>query len=158
MGECDFCDIFEEWKKNKLDPLDKRRWITEGDGWFSILALEFLSEGHTLVILKKHRKDVTYLEEQDLKCLLEALIKVPKAMKNALTEVDKVYVASFCENGISPTEHMHFHLIPRYKGSENKGYNIFCQRERKLIEISPQQISRISTKIRKELEKIEIAP
>lgn len=153
MGECDFCDILKEKKEKRLDSLDKRRWIAEGDGWYSILALEFLSKGHTLIVLKEHRKDITDLNEEHLKCLNEGLYKIAEAIKRALTEVEKIYVASLCENGRSPTEHMHFHLIPRYKNSERKGYEIFSQRESKLTEMSPQQISRLAAKIRKALEK-----
>jgi len=76
--------------------------------------------GHVLVILKKHISDITdeNLKTDELNKIISYVSKTAKALKDLKNElrepVERVYIASLCDG----VEHLHFHLIPRYKFTE----------------------------------------
>lgn len=75
-------------------------------------------KGHTLVIPKKQIRDIFELEGEDAKDLMEAIVKVSNAVKEA-TGAKGVNIIS--NNGSEAGQevfHLHFHVIPRFKREE----------------------------------------
>lgn len=118
MVKCVFCD-YQSLKK--LPGTEVRRDVHEDENCLCVLDMEPWSPGHTLVILKEHRKDITAASQEEMCSIVPALMRCCNQMKKQLDDVEKVYVASICEDGKSPTEHLHFHLIPRYKRDKRRG-------------------------------------
>lgn len=114
MGECIFCKI----AKGEI-PLGKDK-IHENDNFISFLDINPLSEGHCLVIPKKHFKNILDfpsslgLELSDiLKESIFILVKKTKAtgfniLQNNFKDAGQII------------EHLHFHIIPRKKGDNLK--------------------------------------
>ena len=82
------------------------------------LALAFLdinptSSGHTLIIPKKHFKD---MDDIDIDTL-NHIFKVAKKLKKVLEEKLKCDGISLCQNNgcVQDVKHFHLHLIPKYK-------------------------------------------
>ena len=101
---CAFCEI------------DPQRIIYEGQHCFAVRDLFPVSEGHSLIISKRHIGSFfeTSAEEQ------AALIK---AMGRVKADIDKQFSPETYNVGINDgpeagqtIPHLHIHLIPRYKG------------------------------------------
>lgn len=114
-GDCTFCR--EEKIKHELrDGTPCERGIYEDESTFAILSPEQYTAGHTLLILKGHKEDITDdLSEPDLSAFMIAVHKVAVRLKE-LAQNDRgeypenIYVCILCD-GI---KHLHAHLIPRY--------------------------------------------
>ena len=108
MADCVFCKIV----KGEL-PSDK---VYEDQDTVAFLDINPTREGHTLVIPKKHFVNMEDISEEDLQKVIVVVKKIGKALKEGLG----VESYNICENNdpaagqIIP--HVHFHLIPRYKG------------------------------------------
>ncbi|MBA7629211.1 hypothetical protein ES703_36709 [subsurface metagenome] len=94
-----------------------RRGIFEDEYCVATLAPEQYTRGHTLLILKNHRTDVTDTDitGEELSGFINALTKLARHLKDRLGNQDsrrpeRIYVCCLCD-GI---EHLHAHLIPRY--------------------------------------------
>jgi len=131
---CKFCNIpIDEYKNNRNLPWEHQEWINEmqkklpkkqdppideidcdrsiiEDGsCFAILPAKSYTPGHAIVVLKRHRSDITDVEPDELKSMCETIIKCAKAIKETDKSIERVYVACLCED----VEHFHLHLIPR---------------------------------------------
>lgn len=103
--------------------------------------------GHTLMVSKEHYSDITKLnlEDPSTNKILKAVVYWAKRLKEVLLAEDehaKVYVMTICEHwdpaelrpGQKTTEHLHFHLLPRYKEMRTKelaGEKLLSRREDK---------------------------
>jgi len=79
--------------------------------------------GHTLVISTIHYSDISQMNPTRCLDFFEGLIDVSRLLKKKLRlgKFGKVYVMSMCEHWNDKeigskfhTEHLHFHLLPRY--------------------------------------------
>jgi len=107
MEECIFCKIV-----NNEIPVYK---IYEDDSVFAFLDNHPISKGHTLVIPKKHAKDIFELDEETLKKISSASKKIAQKMKDSLG-ADGVNL--FNSSGVFAEQtvfHFHLHVIPRRK-------------------------------------------
>lgn len=121
---CPFCN-----KKNIMNKLpdgtDCIRWIYEDDTSFAVLTIEPCTHGHTLVIFKDHKSDITdQVDEGDFNKFSNAIRKVSESLKkNAKNHCgknpEKIYVG-ILSDGI---EHLHAHVIPRYPFTERDKAN-----------------------------------
>ncbi|MBL7051473.1 MAG: HIT family protein [Nanoarchaeota archaeon] len=105
-NECIFCKIIKgDIPSNK---------IYEDDYAFAFLDINPSTEGHTLVIPKKHYKNISDIPTEDLSKFMKSLQKVAKGLLkfgNGLNILQN--------NGETAGQivfHMHFHLIPRREG------------------------------------------
>lgn len=90
--------------------------------------------GHTLLILKGHKEDITDdLSEPDLSAFISAVHKIAVRLKK-LAQNDEgeypenIYVCILCDG----EKHLHAHLIPRYPFTEQdkaKYKTIFTKRD-----------------------------
>lgn len=124
---CAFCN----WEEMKAQ--HRHRWLDENEDYFVILAKEPKIMGHTLVVSKKHYSDITELDlkHPSTNNILRAVVCWTKRLKQELLTDDKhakVYVMTICEHweqselhpNQKATEHLHFHLLPRYKEMRTK--------------------------------------
>lgn len=72
-------------------------------------------EGHVIVIIKPHYSDVSFLPKELGGRVMNMLITVTNALKEALN-ANKVYWVTMCDEG---TTQLHFQLIPNYKGMQH---------------------------------------
>ncbi|GCE09556.1 HIT family protein [Dictyobacter aurantiacus] len=68
--------------------------------------------GHTIVIYKPHREDISELSDEEVKSLFQRCLQVIKVLKIAL-HAEKVYLNTMCDGSIN---HVHIQLFPRYAG------------------------------------------
>jgi len=111
---CLFCDIVN----NKL-PAHK---IYEDEFTLAFLDITPVNPGHTLVILKKHVKNIEEASEEDLCHLIKTVKKVGNAIKTGLNvsgynvQINNDPVAG------QVIPHIHFHVIPRKEGDGHAGW------------------------------------
>lgn len=116
MDSCIFCKIV-----NKEIPSFK---IYEDDDILAFLDIAPVSAGHTLVITKKHYKNLEDIPKKELSDLIVVVKKIGKSIKdNLLVEGYNVSENNDPVAGqIIP--HIHFHVIPRKK---NDGFELWKQ-------------------------------
>lgn len=130
---CKFCRMTRDLKSFKKGK-GRKRWITDNEFFFVILALYPKVTGHTLVISKRHAKDITELNSDEAKSLGSTLVRMSKLLKDSLN-AGKIYGMTMCEHWKpqeidstwkegqkepDTTEHFHFHLLPRYEDMRTK--------------------------------------
>jgi len=138
QASCPFCKV--DALLGMLPPTDGgenipcRRGIYEDPYCIATLAAESYATGHTLVILRQHRRDIadTCITEEEKKGFIEAIHKVATHLKATLGEIykppERIYVGILCDG----VEHLHAHLIPRYefsKDDEEIYRQLFWQRD-----------------------------
>lgn len=105
MEECLFCKII-----NNEIPSHK---IYEDDLVLAFLDINPMSKGHTLVIPKKHFKDIFEIEEQYLERIMSVTKKIAAKMKESLG-VDGINL--YHASGVHAEQsvfHFHLHIVPR---------------------------------------------
>lgn len=108
MAECIFCKI-----ANGEIPSFK---VYEDDRVLAFEDINPISEGHTLVIPKRHAENLWEMPEEDLSAVHLASKKIARAMREALKPSG---VAALQLNGKGANQvvmHYHLHLIPRLPG------------------------------------------
>jgi len=108
MDECIFCKII----KGEL-PCSK---VFEDEKFFAFLDIGPVNKGHTLVIPKKHYKNLFDMPEEELKGYMEAIQKVSKAVMKGV-DADGVNINMNNESAAGQVVmHAHVHIIPRFNG------------------------------------------
>ena len=98
---CIFCDIASAKESSYK--------ILENDKFIVILDAFPITEGHTLVIPKSHKKDVLELTRQETADLFTLARDIAGVLVKQL-EADSVNIAT----APSVVPHFHLHIIPRY--------------------------------------------
>ena len=139
-NDCKFCNADGKADKEKLKnelpgsiPC-KTDIYDDNEYCFAILCPEQYTIGHTLLLLEKHRTDITdNIPLEELVGFITAIHKVAKHLK-AVAEnqqgnhPERIYVGILCD-GI---EHLHAHLIPRYpfsKDDKQTYIDLFSERD-----------------------------
>lgn len=84
--------------------------VYEDEFFKVVLDLYPRMKGHTIVIYKPHREDLSFLSEDESACVFRMCVKVVKAIKKSLS-AKKVYLNTMCDG---ESNHLHFQLLPRY--------------------------------------------
>ncbi len=101
--------------------------IYEDEHVKAFLDIQPLSNGHTLIIPKKHFENLYDMDSENLKCIELASQKVAKLLKETL---DCQGITRFQNNEYGQeVKHYHMHLIPRYK---NKMFKVQVDGKEKL--------------------------
>ena len=109
MEDCIFCKII----KGEIPSFK----VYEDDKVLAFEDINPISEGHTLVIPKRHAQDLWEIEWGDLTAVHLASKKIIQAIKDTLNPSG---VACLQLNGRGANQvvmHYHFHLIPRHEGT-----------------------------------------
>lgn len=106
--DCIFCKII-----NGEIPCYK---VYEDEFVLAFLDINPDSDGHTLVIPKKHVKDLDEIDIDLLKHVMESVKKIKKLLESKL-DMDGITLIQ--NNGdIQEVKHFHIHLKPYYKGNK----------------------------------------
>jgi histidine triad (HIT) family protein len=110
MNDCIFCKIV----KGEI-PCFK---VYEDDRVLAFEDINPISEGHTLIIPKRHAENLWDITGEDLTAVQLAAKKIINALKDALKPTG---VAALQLNGKGASQvvmHYHLHLIPRLSGTQ----------------------------------------
>jgi len=88
--------------------------VYEDDEFIAFLDLTQTTLGHTLVIPKRHSKNIYELNEEDATKILLVVKKVALMLKKAFNPIG-INIISNNERPLQSVEHFHVHLIPRYE-------------------------------------------
>ena len=103
--DCIFCKII-----NGDIPSYK---IYEDKNVLAFLDITQGTKGHTLVIPKKHVKNVYELDEETASQLFKVVPKIANALKKAFNPIG-LNIVNNNEQPLQAVFHYHLHLIPRY--------------------------------------------
>ncbi len=131
MADCIFCKIV----KGEL-PTSK---VYENDRVFAFLDIHPVNAGHTLVIPKKHSKNVFDVAPEDWAAMTEAVRMLSEVIEKAVGANGINIGMNNREHAGQVVDHAHMHIIPRFKGD---GFKLFPQRmyEDKEAETTLQKI------------------
>ena len=113
MKNCIFCQISQGKAKS---------WkVYENKYVFAFFDLGAVNEYHTLVIPKKHYKDIFDIPEKELKEVIAVVKKLAVLYKEKLGIENIQILNSSGAEAQQNVFHIHFHIVPRHKGD---GQNI----------------------------------
>ena len=104
---CLFCKI----NNNECDSLT----IYEDEYVRVILDAFPDTNGHTLIIPKKHIEDMDYMDNETLSHINDVAKEIKKLLYKALNPDGMVFIVNYGMNQV--IKHYHLHLIPTYKGN-----------------------------------------
>jgi histidine triad (HIT) family protein len=94
--------------------------IYETENVIAILDLSQAGKGHSLIMPKKHYENILDVDSNTLKEMIEVTQKVAKAIDKTYRP-DGLNILNNCkEYAGQSVMHIHFHVIPRYKGDNIK--------------------------------------
>lgn len=113
MGKfCLFCNLV-----NHTAPVS---CVYEDDSVLAFMDIQPISEGHVLVIPKRHYTNIHEIPEAEVSYLFQIVKKVSLAVKNGLS-ADGLSIVQ--NNGAVAGQvvfHLHVHIIPRYTNIQRK--------------------------------------
>lgn len=107
--DCIFCKII-----NGDIPSYK---VYEDDHVIAFLDISQLTKGHTLILPKKHIKNVYEMDEETASIVFKKVPLIAKAIKKAFNPIG-LNIVNNNEQPHQSVDHFHIHLIPRYKDDE----------------------------------------
>ena len=109
MADCIFCKIV----KGEIPSFK----VYEDDTVFAFADINPISDGHTLIIPKKHAENIWEIPADDLAAIHRASKKVADALKSSLN-LDGVACLQLNGRGVNQVVmHYHLHLIPHISGN-----------------------------------------
>jgi histidine triad (HIT) family protein len=88
--------------------------VCEGESWMAFFPLNPATPGHTLVIPRVHVVDLWKLDAPLGADLMAAVIRVGRAIEEALTPEGMNLITSAGETAEQTIFHLHLHLVPRW--------------------------------------------
>lgn len=114
MSDCIFCMI--------RDGEIPARKVYEDEDVFAILDMSQVTPGHTLLIPKKHVRNVFDYDEELAQKVFASVPKVSRALRDFHPDVNGLNVLMNNEEVAFQTVfHSHIHLIPRYTSDDDFG-------------------------------------
>lgn len=89
--------------------------VYEDDYVYAFLDISQVTKGHTLLIPKKASANIFETDEETMKHIGAALLKVANAIKRAFNPDGLNIIQNNGEFADQSVFHIHFHLIPRYE-------------------------------------------
>ena len=121
----------KEGRMGKLPTPKEGSIFYEDDKVYACLAFEPRVEGHSIVAWKKEQvEDISRLSPGDYQYLMAVVNMARRALLQHYN-APKVYLAYLDEVG-----DVHWHLFPRKKGDQVKGFDLMCQKAGKLEDLS----------------------
>jgi histidine triad (HIT) family protein len=94
--------------------------IYEDDNVLAFLDITQGTKGHTLVIPKKHIKNIYDLDEETIFNVFKVVPKISNALKKAFSPIG-LNIVNNNDKPLQSVFHFHIHIIPRY---ENDGMKL----------------------------------
>jgi histidine triad (HIT) family protein len=82
------------------------------------------AHGHTIVLYKPHRADLSELSEEEAGLVIQMCLRFMRAIKQALG-AEKVYLLTMCDGVLA---HLHLQLLPRYAGEAMGSTRLVAER------------------------------
>lgn len=109
MTCCPFCQISSR--------KGIRAWVVHKDEeTLAFFPEQPVHDGHILVIPRVHRAYVWELEETEAHSLLDTVLSVSRAVREALNPEGLNLIQSNGAAAGQTVEHLHFHVVPRWRG------------------------------------------
>ncbi|MGL4616898.1 MAG: HIT family protein [Mycoplasmoidaceae bacterium] len=122
MNECLFCKII-----NKKIPA---KIIYEDAMTMCILDINPISDGHCIIIPKKHFEYFSICDDEYLTAITKTTKKVANIINNSSLDNNGInYLINEKTNAGQEIMHLHIHLIPKFKKEE--GFDISVKRNNK---------------------------
>lgn len=115
---------------------------------YAFMDISQVTEGHTLVIPKKHTKNIYETDEETAKEFFGRIPKVASAIKKAFNPVGLNILNNNDILAGQTVYHLHLHLIPRY--DEHDGFGFTWQMKRD--DYSQEELKDLAKKISKEID------
>lgn len=106
-SHCDFCSIAGGQDETA-------EVVAEGKAWVAFFPLEPATPGHTLVIPRRHVRDLWDLDEQTAGIMINAAVSVGNAIQKALAPDGMNLITSSGRAAEQTVFHLHFHIVPRW--------------------------------------------
>ena len=107
MDNCIFCKIAKHEIPGKI--------LYEDDVCMAFLDLSQATNGHTLVIPKKHYDNVLDVDQDTLAHMMGVVQKVAKMIQTKLNALGFNIITNMNEVAGQSVHHFHIHIIPRYE-------------------------------------------
>lgn len=107
MDNCIFCKIAKHEIPGKI--------LYEDDVCMAFLDLSQATNGHTLVIPKKHYDNVLDVNQNTLAHMMGVVQKVAKMIQTKLNALGFNIITNMNEVAGQSVHHFHIHIIPRYE-------------------------------------------
>ena len=104
---CIFCNIIEGSIPSKK--------VYEDENILAILDISQATEGHTLVLPKKHYDNILDIDKDTLSSLIEVVRSLSIKIVNNTGALGCNILNNCGEVSGQTVNHIHFHIIPRYK-------------------------------------------
>ena len=106
--ECVFCDIVEGREPSEV--------VFEDGETLAFMDINPANPGHTLVIPKRHVRDIYELDDETAAAVMRTTVRVSRAIKRALQPDGMNLVQSNERAASQDIFHFHIHIIPRWYG------------------------------------------
>jgi histidine triad (HIT) family protein len=116
--------------------------IYEYETAMAFLDIRPLTEGHTLIIPKKHYVDIFDIPEDQLSQVYSVAKQVSTAVKKAINS-DGISIIQ--QNGKAAGQdifHLHVHIVPRFEGQKLPGFNTLKEVERAKLDDTAKKIKK----------------
>ncbi len=110
MSDCIFCKIINHEIPGKI--------VYEDDICLAFLDLSQATDGHTLVIPKKHYDNILDVDSETLGHMMKVVQIVAKNIENKLGAKGFNIISNMNEIAGQSVHHFHIHIIPRYNQDE----------------------------------------
>jgi len=98
--------------------------------------------GHTIILVKPHYEDISELPTSMATEIHNIMHTAVSALKRVLM-AEKVYMCTMCDG---KRNHLHFQLIPRYRGDTIRGSKLFVK-ERLILKDCDDVVVQLKTSI-----------
>ncbi|MDD5253770.1 MAG: HIT family protein [Candidatus Nanoarchaeia archaeon] len=132
MTDCIFCKIIKKEIPASV--------VYEDKNTLAFLDINPVNPGHTLVISKKHFETLEEATEDSLVDIIKTVKKLIKPIDKALNPVGINIALSNKPGAGQVVPHMHFHIMPRFKGD---GHELFEGKK-----ASPETLKQVADKIK----------
>ncbi len=119
--------------------------VFENDDVIAILDISQATKGHTIIISKKHHKNIYELDRETSAKLFSVVPELSRAINKAFSPIG-LNVLVNTDRPLQSVMHVHIHLIPRYEDDEVKMHFV-----NHMGDVTKEQFLEIQTKIIKEL-------
>jgi histidine triad (HIT) family protein len=105
--DCEFCAIARGDDRSV-------EVVCEGESWIAFFPLSPATPGHTLVVPRAHVTDLWQLDPPLATDLMVAVIRVGRAINQALMPEGMNLITSAGETAEQTVFHLHLHVVPRW--------------------------------------------
>jgi histidine triad (HIT) family protein len=110
MAACIFCEVVAGRAERSL--------VLEDEATLAFMDVRQMSAGHTLVVPKRHVRDIFELDDATGAALMRSVTRVARAVRDALSPDGVNVWQSNGEAAGQEVFHVHFHVLPRQRGDE----------------------------------------